>query len=256
MTSLTALHRPDVHPLSSGYDPQWLVDHAMGPNPLWLLEDLSADLVLRPGMQVLDLGCGTGLTSVFLAREHGVHVQAAEHWLPAEDNAARFRDAGVDDRVRAVAAEAHDLPFERGRFDAVIGVDSYHYFGTDDLYIGYITQFLAPGGQLAVAVPSLRRELRELGGIPQHLRAGIGWEALSLHTADWWRFQWEQSGLVEIVAARPQPRGWDDWRLWCEVCAEHASNEDVRQASATEGGTLDADGGELLTFALVTGRVC
>jgi hypothetical protein len=35
----------------------------MGPNPLWLLEDLSGHLHLQPGMRVLDLGSGMGGTS-------------------------------------------------------------------------------------------------------------------------------------------------------------------------------------------------
>jgi hypothetical protein len=48
-------------------------------------------------------------------------------------------------------------------------VDSYHYFGTADLCIGYITKFLVPGGQLAVAAPPVRRGLR---GIPGDIRAG------------------------------------------------------------------------------------
>ncbi|HLS41464.1 MAG TPA: hypothetical protein VK038_11955 [Ornithinicoccus sp.] len=43
----------------------------MGPHPLWQLEDLLPDLALRPGDRVLDLGCGRGATSVFLARECG-----------------------------------------------------------------------------------------------------------------------------------------------------------------------------------------
>jgi hypothetical protein len=86
-----------------------------------------------------------------------------------------------------------------------VSVDAYHYFGTADLYIGYITTFLAPGGQLAIAVPSVRRELRDLGGIPDHPRAGAGWKALSFHTPNWWRFHWEQSRLMEVTAARAQP---------------------------------------------------
>jgi SAM-dependent methyltransferase len=242
-----------VYPRSAAYDPQWMVDHCMGPNPLWLLEDLARDCQLRPGMKVLDLGCGMGMTSVFLAREYAVQVWAAEHWLPAEDNTARFRAAGVDGQVHAVAAEAHALPFADGQFDAVVAMDSYHYFGTADLYIGYITKFLAPGGQLAIAVPSVRRELRDLGGIPDHIRAGAGWEALSFHSPDWWRFHWAQSRLIEVSAARAQPGGWADWTLWSEVCAEHSPHEMVRQGSRDTLRMLDIDQGNLLTFTLITG---
>ncbi len=55
MTAIDELARPDRYPRSSRYDPAWLLDLDMGPNPLWLLEDLARDLDLRPGMQVLDL---------------------------------------------------------------------------------------------------------------------------------------------------------------------------------------------------------
>ncbi|WP_257786115.1 SAM-dependent methyltransferase [Actinoalloteichus hymeniacidonis] len=226
----------------------------MGPNPLWLLEDLGRDCSLRPGMKVLDLGCGLGMTSIFLAREYGVEVWASELWVAPEENTARFEQTGVVDQVHAVRAEAHDLPFESEQFDAILSVGSYHYFGTDDLYLGYIGKFLKAGGQLSIAVPSLHRELRALGGIPEYLRSGAGWEALAFHTPEWWRFQWEQTGLVEVTASRAQPDGWLDWKLWCEVCAEHSPNELVRQGSRDTISMLDTDRGELLTFALITGQ--
>ncbi|MDI2027914.1 methyltransferase domain-containing protein [Saccharopolyspora sp. TS4A08] len=254
MTSLAALIRADTYPRSATYDPQWMVDNCMGPNPLWLLEDLVRDCPLEPGMKVLDLGCGPGMTSIFLAREYDVEVWASELWVPPEDNAARFDRADVADRVHAVRAEAHDLPFDPEQFDAILSVGTYHYFGTDDLYVGYISKFLKPGGWLSIAVPSLHRELRELGGVPAHLRSGAGWEVLPFHTPEWWRFQWEQTGLIEVTASRAQPEGWLDWKLWCEVCAEHSPDELVRSGSRATIPMLDADRGQLLTFAQVTGR--
>ena len=62
-------------------------------------------------MQVLDLGSGKGATSVFLAREYGVQVVAADWWITADEAAAVFAGAGVAGQVTAVRAEAHDLPF-------------------------------------------------------------------------------------------------------------------------------------------------
>ncbi len=44
-----------------------------------------------------------------------------------------------------------NLPFVDGFFDAILCVDSYVYFGTDDHFLNYILKFLAPGGTLAVA---------------------------------------------------------------------------------------------------------
>src|ERR1044072_4929050 len=104
----------------------------MGPNPLWLLEDLARDLDLRPGMQVLDLGSGKGATSVFLAREYGVQVVAAGWWVAADEAAAVVADAGVSAQVPAVRAEAHNLPFGKHSFDAIVSIDAFEYFGTSD----------------------------------------------------------------------------------------------------------------------------
>jgi 2-polyprenyl-3-methyl-5-hydroxy-6-metoxy-1,4-benzoquinol methylase len=73
-------------PRSAGYDQQWLIDNAMGPHPLWLLEWLWPTLDLPRGARVLDLGCGTALTSIFMAREFGVDVIAADLWVPPSEN--------------------------------------------------------------------------------------------------------------------------------------------------------------------------
>ncbi|UTH93651.1 Sarcosine/dimethylglycine N-methyltransferase [Streptomyces rimosus subsp. rimosus] len=114
-------------------------------------------------MRVLDLGSGRGATSVFLAREYGVEVVAADWWIAAEEAAAVFAEAGVGDRVEAVRAKAHALPFEAESFDAIVSVDAFEYFGTADSYLPYLMRFLRPGGQLGFATPAMIREVRETG---------------------------------------------------------------------------------------------
>ncbi|WP_256331689.1 MULTISPECIES: cyclopropane-fatty-acyl-phospholipid synthase family protein [unclassified Streptomyces] len=64
-------------------------------------------------MRVLDLGSGKGATLVFLAREYGAEVVAADWWSAPEDATAVFAEAGVGDQVTAVRAEAH-APAVRG----------------------------------------------------------------------------------------------------------------------------------------------
>lgn len=50
----------------------------MGPNVLWLAEALSQMMDLRPGMRVLDMGCGKAISSIFLAKEFGLEVWATD----------------------------------------------------------------------------------------------------------------------------------------------------------------------------------
>lgn len=255
MTAIDALVRPDRYPRSSRYDPVWLLNLDMGPNPLWLLEDLAQNLDLHPGMQVLDLGSGNGATSVFLAREYGVQVVAADWWIAPDEAAAVFAEAGVAGQVTAARAEAHALPFAKDSFDAIVSIDAFEYFGTADNYLPYLAGFLRAGGQLGIATPGMAKEVQQLGAIPEHIKRVFGWEPLAWHTPEWWRLQWEVTELVTVTSARAQQDGWHDWLLWTRAVAEHTGDrpgpQHDRQALID---LLTADRGELLTFALVTAK--
>lgn len=76
------------------YDKNFLKENMMGPNSMMILEELLNEVPLKAGMRVLDLGCGNGLTSVFLAKEYGVQVFALDLWISATDNYRRFLKNG------------------------------------------------------------------------------------------------------------------------------------------------------------------
>ncbi|WP_422926628.1 SAM-dependent methyltransferase [Singulisphaera sp. PoT] len=74
----------DTFPRASAYHPDWIISAVSGAaNPLWLTEWLCEELDLKPGMRVLDLGCGRAMSSVFLNREFGVQVWATDLWFDA-----------------------------------------------------------------------------------------------------------------------------------------------------------------------------
>src|SRR6188474_3034022 len=132
-------------PRSSKYHPEWVIASASGgANALWLTEWLAAALNLQPGMRVLDLGCGRAMSSIFLRREFGVQVWATDLWFSASENIQRIRDAGVEDGVFPIHADARQLPYSEEFFDAIVSIDSFMYYGTDDLYLNYVARFVKP----------------------------------------------------------------------------------------------------------------
>jgi cyclopropane fatty-acyl-phospholipid synthase-like methyltransferase len=150
------------YPRASKYDPEWMKANMMGPNASYLLELLCDHMEISEGMRVLDLGCGRGITSVFLAKEFGVQVWATDLWIAATDNFTRFMEAGVSDMVYPIHAEAHELPYADGFFDAAVSIDAYHYFGTEEGYLDkHLAKLIKPGGQIGIVVPGLSRELKE-----------------------------------------------------------------------------------------------
>ena len=85
-------------PRSTKYNPEWVLASTSGSaNALWITEWLAAAIALRPGLRVLDLGCGRAVSSIFLHREFGVQVWATDLWFDVSENLRRIRDAGAED---------------------------------------------------------------------------------------------------------------------------------------------------------------
>jgi cyclopropane fatty-acyl-phospholipid synthase-like methyltransferase len=231
-------------PRSSQYHPDWVAASVSGSaNSLWVTEWLTTALELRPGMRVLDLGCGRAASSIFLHREFGVQVWATDLWFSASENIQRIRDAGVEDGVFPIHADARSLPFAAGFFDAVVSIDSFPYYGTDDLYLNYLAQFVKPGGPVGIAGAGLVREID--GPVPEHLREWWTPDLWCLHSSTWWRRQWERTGIMKIELADAMPDGWQLWLDWHRVVA--ADNE-------TEIKALEADCGNYLGYVRLVGR--
>lgn len=234
--SIDARLTSDRFPRSSAYHPDWQIASASGgANSLWLTEWLAESLDLPRGARVLDLGCGRAASSIFLRREFGVQVWATDLWFSPSENLRRIRDAGVEDGVFPIHADARSLPFAAEFFDALVCVDSAMYFGTDDHFLNTIARFIKPGGLLGIASAGLIREF--VGPIPQALQAWWTPDCWSLHSADWWRRHWERVGTVEIERADSMPEGWRYWRDWHQtICPENL--EEIRAVEADQGQTL------------------
>ena len=244
MPPSTIINAPGQFPRSSLYDPEWIVASASGgAHSLWLTEWLTAALDLRPGMRVLDLGCGRASSSIFLRREFGVQVWATDLWFSASENLERIRDAGVEDGVFPIHADARSLPFAAEFFDAVVCIDSFCYYGTDDLYLNYLARFVKPGGLVGVAGAGLMREIE--GPLPGHLLEWWTHDLWCLHSANWWRRHWERTGIMEICLADAMPDGWQRWLDWQRF---------VAPGNELEIRALEADHGNYLGYVRLVGR--
>ncbi len=239
-------------PRSANYDAESQFDAWMGPNVLWLTEWASQAVEFRPGMRVLDLGCGKAASSIFLAKESGATVWAADLWIKPGENLRRIEAAGIAERVMPIHTEAHALPFAEGYFDAIVSFDAYHYFGTDDLYLDYVLQFLKPGGRLCIVTPGLNEEL--LAGPPESLHPYWEPDFCSFHSPSWWRRHWSKTGLVEVERADAMADGWKLWAEWNECCSEVGVPPGGGSSVAREAEMLRVDQGRTLTFARVVAR--
>ena len=228
------------YPHSKKYETKELMAKIMGPNPLKLEEELLLDHKIPRGACVCDLGSGQGLTSVFLAREYGFRVYAADLWSDPEDNRRFFAEMGLTDaQVLPVKADATALPFEKEFFDAVISTDSYNYFGRDPAYLDdKLLPFVKRGGYIYITVPGLKVDCHE--HLPEVLLRSWTPEQLDyLHDAAYWtRIVGACKGadVLEVSEMESNEEVWADW---------------LRQENEYAIGdrkTMEAGGGKYLNF--------
>ena len=106
---------------------------------------------LRPGMNLLDIGCGPGTITLGLARAVAPgHVTGIDHDAPHVEAAqALAAEQGISNVIFEVG-DALRLPFEDGTFDVVFENDVFiHLSGRAGRAAAEIKRVLKPGGILA-----------------------------------------------------------------------------------------------------------
>ncbi|MCR4411637.1 MAG: class I SAM-dependent methyltransferase [Thermoguttaceae bacterium] len=145
---------------------------------------------LRPGMTVLDVGCGMGFFSIAMARLVGpegtvLAVDLQPQML--EVLARRAKKAGLSDRIQTHRCEADDLGIDAA-VDFALAFAMIHEVPDARRLLGQIEARLRPGGRFFIAEPRLHVSGRQFDA--------------TVKTA-------EQLGLA--VADQPKVR-------WCRAC--------------------------------------
>lgn len=183
---------------------------SLGAGDLFLASQMAHLLELKPGHRVLELGAGHCLSAVFLAQQFKVRVTASDIGIDPTENWKAVVDQGVGDDVTPLRMDARGIIFPEQYFDAVFALNSYMYFGTDDLYLPYLLKFLKPGGRICVCSPCYSHECPEIPGDflfdPPEFH-----ESFSLHSPEWWRHHFEKMGLLDVYYCREHEKGREIW---------------------------------------------
>jgi len=134
--------------VTDGLDPARLASCPTTPETTWALRALGP----VAGRRVLDLGCGYGETTTWLALS-GAEVDAVDISPGMVEVSRRLaREKGVEERVRFHVAPGEALPFPDGAFSAVFGHDVLHHLDLERAR-DEILRVLAPGGIAVFAEP-------------------------------------------------------------------------------------------------------
>ena len=187
----------------------------MGPNSVRILAELFDKYPLQTvsGDMILDLGCGTGLTSLIIAKETGAKVFANDLWVSAEENGKRFIEWGVGEQIIPVCEDANNLHFEKNQFRALISIDSYHYFaGSKGFFQEKILPFMKDSGVVLIGIPGLKDEYA--GRAEELLSDWLGDDSYMFKSPNRWKELIGDSDRIEALETWEMDcfgKAWDDW---------------------------------------------
>jgi len=176
---------------------------------LQLIEHLASLAGVQQGSEVLDIGCGFGGSSLFLARKFGATTTGVTI-SPVQVEMANRAAVAAGARSTFLLMDAEDLRFEK-QFDLLWSVESISHYQNIEKFFASAARFLKPGGTFALTDWFKRENLS-----PNEYRKFIApiddGMMVELHTMDDYAAYLESSGLQIVsreVLTQNCAKSWD-----------------------------------------------
>lgn len=171
------------------------------PGGLYLAARMTREADLKPRDLVLDVACGKGDSSLFLADRFGVRVICFDLWTSSSFLSKKIDQRSRRSEVIPLELDATKrLPFPESYFDAIFCMQALHCFGTDVAVLRRLLSHLKPGGRLLVGGTCFDQEASE-GGLPAIYSQSDGWDTgyADYHSPGWWKDLFLETGLVDVI---------------------------------------------------------
>ncbi len=129
----------------------WEADEAPAVAQERLVARLAERAQIPRGARVLDVGCGFGASSRWLARNLGCNVTGVTlSPVQAERGEEQARAAGLGERVCFAVTDANRLDLPAASFDAIWVIECSEHLFDKAKFIDNCSRILRPGGRLAL----------------------------------------------------------------------------------------------------------
>jgi arsenite methyltransferase len=120
-----------------------------------ITEQTLAQMKLKPGDRVLDLGCGAGWASRLMAKAvaNGDKPGQVVGLDVSDEMIRRARATSTDlDNVMFVVGSAQQIPWDENFFDKVLSVESFYYYSDQEHALAELFRVMAPKGELYILI--------------------------------------------------------------------------------------------------------
>ncbi len=218
----------------------WSGDESPAVAQRQLIEAVAERARVTRGDRVVDVGCGMGGSSVFLARHYGADVTGVtlsrvQRWWAACGSLL----GGVRGRTRFVRDDAERIDFPPQSFDVVWSIECTEHLFDKEAFFRKAARWLKPGGRLVICAWLAGDEPLDAAARRRVFDVCEGFLCPSLGTRADYEGWFRAAGLT--------PRGYDDWtdrvaQTW-QICRDRVARSGVRLLSRAlhRGTTLFLD---------------
>ena len=164
-----------------------------------------AQIDLRAGDTVLDIGCGGGNTLARMAQRvtegHLVGIDYAETSVEA----SRAFNAGLIEagRMEILHGSVEHLPFADGQFDAVVTVESFYFWPSPEESLKEVARVIRRGGTFL-----LLAEIHGRDDLPEGIRAKVAEYSLTNPTPEEFERLFRAAGFSDVTMAFKDGEYW------------------------------------------------
>ena len=233
----------------------FLQETMWGPNAIRQAEELASHFKITKDMKILDLGCGLGLSSLYLAQEYGANVFATDLYADPTENYERFKSFGIIDKIVPMIIDAtQPMPFAKYYFDVIFSVGAYNVFGDNEEMLPKLVSYVKKSGFIAVSFPGLKYEFGD--NVPPEMQPfwDVPEVAKTVRGIEWWRDLWNKAEGIEIVNISEQACHDISWKEYLASLNPDIENDEF-QGDKWTMDMMNAEGGKYFNTIQMIAKV-
>jgi tocopherol O-methyltransferase len=213
----------------------WESDESPSRAQVQLIERLATAVGIHPGARVLDVGCGMGGTSIYLAKSLGCQVTGLtlspvqRAWASL---ASRLR--GVGRQTQFLCQDAESFDELSHAFDIVWSVECTEHLFDKSGFFRRVASWLRPGGRTAICAWLASAEPHTPEAAKQLYDVCEGFLCPSLGTAEEYQSWIAEAGLKPLSFLDLSEKVTRTW----EICYERVRRSRVRLLAGIAGPSM------------------
>lgn len=160
-----------------------------------VVRQVIARMGIRPGQQILDLGCGHGWATRLLGQAapgaQAIGIDASHAMIEVAESRHDFTA-----RARYERGVFEEIDFKDGKFDRIFSMEALYYAVDLDRALAEMQRVLKPGGSVDVVIDRYKESPHTEGW---HDQVGVTMHWLG---EDEWRALFERDGFVNVRTER------------------------------------------------------